>query len=180
MAVSLKGSVTGSFFSNHDALYAWPADMHGGTLLGDTGGPTSLPRREMTATGTTTCETLLPVGADWQRVAMRWGWCKETATNSQNVIFRVRYGLWYPLLGTSATALSLTTIAIPAATVPTGAAGTSTYSLPTETAAIATPPDGFLGSAPILSICVDRLGDDAGDTYTGSIGLVVVTFTRVD
>lgn len=179
MTVSLKGSATGSFFSNHDPLYAWAHDLHGGTLTGDTGGPTSLPRRLMTASGTTTCETVLPVGADWRAVAMRWGWCKE-ATGSGNVVWQVRYGLWYPLLGGSATALSLTTIAIPAEAVPGDPAGTSDYSLPTETEAIATPVDGFIGTSPILSICVDRLGDNASDTYGGSIGLVVVTFTRVD
>jgi hypothetical protein len=179
MTVTLKGSATGSFFSNHDPLYAWAHDLHGGTLIGDTGGPTSLARREMTATGTTSCETTLPCGADWRAVAMRWAWCKEGA-GTGNVIFQVRYGLWYPLLGTSATALSLTTVAIPAASVGSGAAGTSFYALPTETSAIATPVDGFIGTSPILSVSVDRLGDDASDTYASSVGLVVVTFTRVD
>lgn len=179
MTVTLKGSATGSYFSNHDPLYAWAHDIHGGTLLGDTGGPTSLARREMTAAGTTTCETTLPVGADWRAVAMRWGWCKE-ATGTGNVIFQVRYGLWYPLLGTSATALSLTTVAIPAAAAPANPAGASRYELPTETSALATPVDGFIGTSPILSVSVDRLGDDVGDTYAGSIGLVVITFTRVD
>lgn len=180
MAVLLKGSATGSYFSNHDALYAWAHDLHGGTLLGDTGGPGTLPRRAMTAAGTTTCETLLPVGADWRAVALRWGWCKEATGTGTNVVFRVRYGLWYPLLGISATALSLTTIAIPAAAVPGDPAGTSTYALPAETAAIPTPVDGFIGTSPLISVAVERLGDDAGDTYTGDIGLVVVTFTRVD
>ena len=179
MAVGLKGSVTGSFFSNHDALYAWAHDMHGGTLLGDTGGPGSVARREMTATGTTTCETLLPVGADWRAVAMRWGWLKE-ASGTGNVVFQVRYGLWYPLLGGSGTAISLTTIAIPAAPVTSGAAGASRYEIPDETEAIETPVDGFIGTSPIVSVAVDRLGDNASDTYAASIGLAVVTFTRVD
>lgn len=179
MTVSLKGSATGSFFTNHDPLYAWAHDMQGGTLAGDTSGPDVATRRLMTPTGTTICKTMLPVGADWRAVAMRWAWCKE-ATGSGNVVFQVRYSLWYPILGQSATAMSLTTIAVPAAAVPSDPAGSSRYELPSATAAIATPVDGFIGSSPILNVSVERLGDNASDTYAGSIGLIVITFTRVD
>ena len=173
------GGAAGSQFDDHNALYSYPWDMYGGTLTGDTGDPASVPRRTLAAAGTTGVETLFAIGARWQRVAVRWAWAKE-ALGAGNVMFRFRYSLLYPLIGGSATAASLTTIAIPAEAAPGDPAGTMKYSLPAATAAVATPPDGFFGTSPIMVCSLDRLGDDAGDTYAGAVGIFALTLTRVD
>lgn len=180
MANNFKGGATGSQFDDHDPLYAWAQDLHNNNpVVSGTGDPVSIPCKTLAATGTTGVETTFAIGAAWRAVAMRWGWVKD-AVGTGNVVFRVRYGLIYPLLSGSGTAISLTTISVPAEAVAGNAAALIKYSIPTVTADIPTPPDGFLGSAPLMHLALERLADDAGDTYGGSIGVFVVTLTRVD
>lgn len=179
MVSDLRGPAPGSQFSGHDPVYAWQDDANGGIQAGNDGTATTFARRTLAATGTTTIKQDFPIGADWYAVALRWAWCKE-ATGSGNVVFQIRYGLYYPLLGQSATNVSLTTISVPAIAVPGDPAGSSSYALPTETSAILTPVDGFLGTSPLLHTNIDRLGDNGSDTYASAVGLVVATITRVD
>jgi len=180
MARDLRGGATGSFFTHHDARYL-PAQggLTGGTLIDPAGTPGSLARRTLANAATDGVSGEFWIDANWRAVALRWAWCSETAGAAGNVKFRVRYGLYYPLIGSSATALSLTTVTIPALACPTSAGG-SAYALPDETAAIPTPPDGFLGTAPGFVFAIERLGSDGTDTAERAISVIVATITRVD
>lgn len=179
MPNDFRGGAVGSQFDNHDALYAYAGDMNGGTLAGNDGDPANVPRRTQAAAGITSVETSFAIGQGWRAVALRWAFCKEGA-GAGNIIWRVRYSLMYPLIGGNATALTLTSIAIPATAAPGDPSGTMGYALPAASAAIATPLDGFLGTSPIMHMALDRLGDDAGDTYASAVGIIALTVTRVD
>ena len=179
MANVLRGSATGSFFSHHDARYLYAADLSGGTLVDPDGDPSEFARRSLAASGTDGVSGAFAIDANWRAVALRWAWCTETSGTAGNVVFRVRYGLIYPLLGNNAQSVSLTTIAVPAAAA-NATAGVSQYSLPDSTAAIETPVDVFLGTSPIMTFSIDRLGDDGSDTFGQPISVYAATITRVD
>ena len=179
MANDFRGSATGSFFSHHDARYLYAADLSGGTLVSNDGDPSEFSRRSMAASGTTSVAGAFAIDAHWRAVALRWAWCTETSGTAGNVVFQVRYGLIYPLLGDNAQTVSLTTLAVPTAAA-NATAGVSQYSLPNSTSAIETPVDGFLGTNPIMTFSIDRLGDNAADTFGQPISVYAATITRVD
>jgi hypothetical protein len=181
MGVRLKGGICGSAFTGHDAVYAWEQDANGGVQAGNDGTATTLARRTLAATGTTTCKADLPIGADWRAVAVRWGYVYEgNGGAGQEWQPQVRYALYYPLLGQSATSVTLTTVAIPAIDASGATTGSSGYALPSAASNIATPVDGFLGTSPIMHVCIDRLGDGAADDFGSGVSIHSITLTRVD
>jgi hypothetical protein len=181
MTSDIRGSATGSQFSGHDAVYAWAADMNGGVEAGNDGTVTTIHRRTLAATGTTSVKADLPIGADWRAVRIAWGYVYEGAGSAgQEWVPQVRYSLYYPLLGGTATSLTMTTVAIPAIDASGATAGSSGYAIPSAVSAIATPVDGFLGTSPIMHVCVDRLGDNASDDFGSGVSITTITLTRVD
>lgn len=178
MVTALRGGATGSFFTAHDARWQYASELEGGTLISNSGNPASFTRRSLAATGTTSVSGVFAIDAQWRAVAFRWAWCAEGG-GSGDVVFQFRYGLIYPLLGNSATNVTLTTISLSAVNPP-ATAGTSVYSLPSETAEIETPEDAFFATKPIMTYSVDRLGDDASDTFADAVSVYITTITRVD
>ena len=178
MTVQLRGAATGSLFTAHDARYQAAKQLTGGTLIDNDGDPSQFSRRTMTAAGTTSIAGEFFIDLNWRAVALRWAYCAEAAAEG-GIQFQVRYGLVYPLLGQQATGIGLTTIPI-APVQKDMPAGGSAYELPDETSEILTPPDGFLGTSPVMTYSIDRLGDDGDDDFDQDIGLFLATITRVD
>lgn len=173
MTVSLRGPVTGSKLSYHDALYAFPANMqHNGTLISGSAADTGCPRITLADAATQRVKFMWEVPVDNDALAIRWAWTNESAS-SGNVKFQFAYKLIY--IGEGNVDGAVTTITVPAI----AAAGQFdfNYSLPTETASIATP-DVF--GKPFLLGSLSRLGADATDTLAAGISIIAVTATRVD
>lgn len=167
----------GQLLSAHDARYAWANDMQSnGTLVPESAQDVGLPRWSLANAATQRVKWMWEIPAEWDSVAIRFGWNKEAA-GSGNVVFQYAYQLVYPFASTDIDAGAVTTIAIPAIAV-SGTTFGIVYQIPTEISAIATA-DGAFGSKPFIMSSLSRLGADAADTYTGAIAVSLATMTRV-
>lgn len=168
---------TGQLMSVHDAIYAFAYDMQGtGTLTAETAQDVGLPRWPMAATGTSRVKWVWEVPAEWDSVAVRFGWDKEAA-GSGNVVWQFSYRLIYPFVNADVDATATTDVAIGATAVSATTFGFQ-YEIPSSTAALAVA-DGVFGSKPFMQCALSRLGDDVGDTYASAVAVSLATMTRI-
>lgn len=170
--------LNGQILSAHDALYAFAHDMTGtGTLLDEDDQDAGLPRWTFPDAATHRTKWVWQIPAEWDSVAVRFGWDKETAA-SGNVIWSYVYRLVYPFAAPDVDAGAVTTVALGAIAVPSTQFAFQ-YQLPSEISAIATA-DGAFGSKPFLQSALVRTGGDALDTFNGGTAAVsLATLTRV-
>lgn len=173
MTVTLRGPVTGSTLSGHDALYAYPTNMeHNGTYIPGNGADIGTPRITLADAATQRVKWMWAVPVGWDAVAVRWGAVNENVATG-NVKYQFAYKLIY--IGEGNVDGAVTTISIAAQT----SAGQFdfNYLLPTEVSAIPTP-DVF--GKPFILCSLARLGADAADTLAGGVSICLATATRAD
>lgn len=159
----------------HDALYAFAPDFSSnGTEVPESAQDVGVHRWSLADAATQRVKWTWAVPVGWSTIAVRFGWCNESAA-SGNVVFQLAYRQIF-LGETDIDAGAVTTVAIPAIT----AAGqfAFNYSTPAATAAIATPSGGF-GDKPFIQCALSRLGADGNDTLAGAVAVFVTTATRV-
>lgn len=175
MTVALRGGANGSTFTDHDPLYAYPADMqHNGTLISGSAADTGLPRITLANATTQRVKWVWAIPIRWAAIAVRWGVIPEVGTGG-NVKWQFAYKLIY--LGEGNVDGAVTTVSL-AALDASGAADWK-YQTPSEISSIDTPAGAFADN-PFMMCSLSRLGADAADTLAGDISVGVVTATRVD
>lgn len=177
MTVALRGSATGSTFSDHDALHVYPADMtrSAGTSVPDvSAADTGLPRITLPDSATNRVKWVWAIPARWAAIALRWAAIPEVGTGG-NVKWQFAYKNIY--LGEGNVDGAVTTVSI-AALDASGAADWK-YLTPSEVSSIDTPAGAF-ADAPFMLCSLSRLGADGTDTLAGGVSVGTVTATRVD
>jgi hypothetical protein len=168
--------LNGQILSAHDARYVFANDMVGtGTLTSEAAQDVGLPRWPMAASGTSRVKWVWEVPAEWDTVAVRFGWNKEAA-GTGNVVWQFSYVLVYPFVTADVDAAAVTDVAVGAKAV-SGTTFGFQYEIPSNLSALAIA-DGFLGSKPFMQCALSRLADDGADTYAGAAAVSLATMTR--
>lgn len=168
--------LNGQILSAHDALYALKQDMESsGAAVTEAAQDVGFPRWSLADAATNRVKWQWAIPAEWDQVAVRFGWNKEAA-GSGNVVWQFAYRLVYPFSGEDVDASAVTTIALGAKAV-SGTTFGFQYEIPNETQAINVA-DGAFGSKPFMLCSLSRLGADAGDTYAGAVAVTLATLTR--
>lgn len=169
--------LNGQILSGHDALYAWATDMQSsGTLVPESAQDVGFPRWSLADAATQRVKWTWAIGAEWDSVAMRFGWNKEAA-GSGNVKWQFAYRLVYPFSGEDVDASAVTTLDLGAIAV-SGTTFGFQYEIPASTQALAAA-DGAFGSKPFMLCSLSRIGADAADTYAGAVAVSLATLTRI-
>jgi hypothetical protein len=160
-----------------DNDYIWAGDMQSnGTLVTGNGTDTIVPRWSLADAATQRVKWVSAIPAEWDTVAIRWGWDKEVAA-SGNVVWQFSYQLVDLFSGTNVNAGAVTNIAVGAIAVPASQFAFK-YEVPVATEAISVP-DGTFGSKPWMMCSLSRLGSDGADTYAGAVGVIGAAVARM-
>lgn len=165
----------GQLLSAHDALYRYATDMIcAGTPIDMDGvTQTGMPRWGLRDGQTDFIKCTFEIPAEWDTVAFRFLWAKETAS-AGNVDLSFFYHLFYPFAVDNIDTGAVTTVALGSIAV-NATQFQPVYQIPAGTSALATP-DGALGSKPFMTCGIVR--DGVTDTYAGLMSIAAATLTR--